>query len=83
LFNQIQIPQLQISTYSTTIILRLSTKDLEVMGRSEEKGFHAVKSKQKLTKNPFLVGSFLKCCLAGPFCQNLFLSIKDLDDETQ
>jgi hypothetical protein len=30
-------------------------------GRSEKKGFHAVNSKQKLTKNLFLVGIFLTC----------------------
>ena len=39
----------------------LSTNDLGGRGRSEEKGFHAVNSKQKLTKNSFLVGSFLTC----------------------
>ena len=53
------IPQLQISTCSTTIILLLSTKDLGGRGRSEKKGFHAVHSEQTLTKNLFLVGSFL------------------------
>ncbi len=41
---------------------------------------YAVNSKQKLTKNLFLVGSFLKCWLAGPFCQNLLLSTNDLND---
>ncbi len=60
-----------------------STKDLGGRVRSEEKGFHAVNSKQKSTKNLFLVGSFLTFCLAGPFCRNLLLSTKDLDDETQ
>ncbi len=39
----------------------LSTKDLGGRGRSEEKGFHAVNSKQKSTKNLFLVDSFLTC----------------------
>ncbi len=81
LFNashQIQwsIPQLQISTCSTTIILLLSTKDFGGRGRPQEKGFHAVNSKQKLTKNLFLVGSFLMCWLAGPFCQNLLYQPK-------
>jgi hypothetical protein len=53
------------------------------LGRSEEKGFHAVNSKQKSFKNLFLVGSFLMRWLAGHFYQNLLLSTKDLDDETQ
>ncbi len=65
------------------IIFLLLTKDLGGRGRSEEKGFHAVSSKQKSTKNLFLVGSFLMCWLAGHFCWNLLLSTKDLDDETQ
>jgi hypothetical protein len=39
----------------------LSIKDLGDRGRSEEKGFHAVNSKQKSTKNSCLVGSFLTC----------------------
>jgi hypothetical protein len=43
------------------IILLLSSKDLGGRGWSEEKLFHAVNSKQKLTKNSFLVGSFLTC----------------------
>ncbi len=43
------------------VILLLSTKDLGGRGRSEETGFHAVDSKQKSTKNLFLVGSFLPC----------------------
>ncbi len=76
------IPQLQISTCSTTIILCLSTKDLRGRGRSEEKGLHYVKSKQKLTRKLILVGSFLMCWLAGPFCRNFLLSTKDLNDET-
>ncbi len=49
-------------------------------GRSEEKRRYAVNSKQKSTKNLFLVGSFLTCWLAGPFCQNLLLSTNDLED---
>ncbi len=80
---QLPIPQLQISTCSTTIILLLATKDLGGRGRPQEKGFHAVNSKQKLTKNLFLVYSSLTCWLAGPFCWNLPLSTKDLDDEAQ
>ncbi len=40
----------------------------------------AVNSKWKLTKNLFLVGSFLTCWLADPFCQNLLLLINDLED---
>jgi hypothetical protein len=35
--------------------------NLGVRGRSEEKGFHAVNSKQKLTKKLFIVYSFLTC----------------------
>jgi hypothetical protein len=49
------------SSCFTTIILVLSTKDLGGRGRSEEKGFHAVNSKQKLSKNLVLVGCFLMC----------------------
>ncbi len=37
------------------------TKDLGDEGRSEEKRRCAVNSKTKLTKNSFLVGSFLTC----------------------
>jgi hypothetical protein len=48
---QLQIPKLKISTCFTTIILLLSTKDLGGKGRLEEKGFHAVNSKQKLNEN--------------------------------
>jgi hypothetical protein len=36
-------------------------KKLGDRGRSEEKRRYAVNSKQKLTKNSFLVGSFLMC----------------------
>jgi hypothetical protein len=39
----------------------VKTKDLGDGGRSEEKRRCAVNSKQKLTKNLFLVGSFLTC----------------------
>ncbi len=39
----------------------VKTKDLGDWGRSEEKRCYAVNSKQKLTKNLFLVGSFLTC----------------------
>ncbi len=49
-------------------------------GRSEEKRRCAVNSKQKLTENMFLAGSFLTCWLAGPFCRNLPLSTNDLED---
>jgi hypothetical protein len=49
-------------------------------GRSEEKRNYAVNSKQKLTKNLFLVGSFLTCWLAGPFCRYLPLSTNDFED---
>ncbi len=49
-------------------------------GRSDEKRCYAVNSKQKSTKNLFLVGSFLTCWLAGPFCRNLPLSTNDLED---
>ena len=38
-----------------------TNKDLGDGGRSEEKRRHAVNSKQKLTKNTFLAGSFLMC----------------------
>jgi hypothetical protein len=37
----------------------LSTNDFGGRGRSQVKGFDAVKSKQKSTKNPFLLISFL------------------------
>jgi hypothetical protein len=37
------------------------TKDMKDGGRSEEKRCYAVNSKQKMIKNPFLVGSFLTC----------------------
>ncbi len=57
----------------------VQTKDLGDGGRSEEKRCYAVNPKQKSTKNLFLVGSFLTCCLAGPFCQNLPLSTNDLE----
>jgi hypothetical protein len=71
----LQIPQLQYSTCSTTIILHdpqisffvYQPKIWKERGKSEEKVFHAVNSKQKSNKNLFLVGSFLMCCLAGPF----------------
>ncbi len=46
-----------------------TTKDLGDRGWSEEKRCYAVNSKQKSTKNSFLVGSFLTCWLAGPFCR--------------
>jgi hypothetical protein len=36
----------------------INHKDLGDRGRSEEKGFHAVNSKQKSTKNSFLVALF-------------------------
>jgi hypothetical protein len=49
-------------------------------GRSLEKRCCAVNSKQKSTKNLFLVGSFLTCLLADPFCQNLHLSTNDFED---
>ncbi len=49
-------------------------------GRSEEKRHGAVNSKQKSTKNLFLVGSFLMCRLAGSFCQYLPLSTNDFED---
>jgi hypothetical protein len=39
----------------------VQTKDLGDGGRSEEKRRYAVNSKQKLTKNSLLVGSFLTC----------------------
>jgi hypothetical protein len=39
----------------------VSTKDLGDRGRSEEKRCYAVNSKQKSTKNLFLVGFFLMC----------------------
>jgi hypothetical protein len=58
----------------------VETKDLGDWGRSEEKRRYAVISKKKSTKNSVLVGSFLTCCLAGPFCQNLLLLTNDLKD---
>ncbi len=39
----------------------VQTKDLGDGGRSEEKMRYAVNSKEKLTTNLFLVGSFLMC----------------------
>ncbi len=39
----------------------VKTKDLGDGGRSEEKRHYAVNSKQKSTKNTFLVGSVLTC----------------------
>ncbi len=57
-----------------------TTKDLGDGGRSEKKRRYAVNSKQKLTKNLYLAGSFLTCWLAGPFCQNLLLSTNDFED---
>ena len=48
--------------------------------RSEEKRCYAVNSKQKLTKNLCLVGSFLMCQLAGPFRQNLLLRTNEMED---
>jgi hypothetical protein len=44
----------------------------QVGGRSEEK--------RRSTKNSFLDGSFLTCCVAGPFCRNFPLSTNDLED---
>ncbi len=49
-------------------------------GRSEEKRRYAVDSNQKLTKNWFLVCSFLTFWLAGPFCQNFVFSTILLED---
>ncbi len=57
-----------------------TTKDMEDGGRSEEKRFYAINSKQKSTKNLVLVSSFLTCWLAGPFCRNLPLSTNFLED---
>ncbi len=45
----------------------------------EEKRRYAVNSKQDLTKNLFLVGSFLTCWLAGPFCWYLLLSTNNFE----
>ncbi len=58
----------------------VQTKDLGDRGRSEEKKRYAVNSKQKSTKNLFLVDSFLTCGLAGSFRRNLLLSTNDLED---
>ncbi len=55
----------------------------EVELGQRRKGFMLKIQNKKLTKNSFLVGSFLTCWLVGPFCRNLLLSTKDLDDETQ
>jgi hypothetical protein len=62
------------------MVLVWTTKEMEDGGRSEEKRDYAINSKQKSTKNLFLVGSFLTCWLAGLFCQNLPLSTNDLED---
>jgi hypothetical protein len=43
------------------LFLVWTTKDMENWGRSEEKRSYAVNSKQKSTKNSFLVGSSLTC----------------------
>ncbi len=53
---------------------------MEEGGRSEEKRHYVVNSKQKLTKNFCLVGSFLTCGLAGSFCQNLLLRTDEAED---
>jgi hypothetical protein len=53
---------------------------MEEGGRSEEKRHYAVNSKQKLTKNSCLVGSFLMCGLAGSFYQNLLLRTNEVED---
>jgi hypothetical protein len=43
------------------MFLVCTTKDMGDCGSSEEKRLYAVNSKQKSTKNLFLVGSFLTC----------------------
>jgi hypothetical protein len=53
---------------------------MEEGGRSEERRRYAVNSKQKLTKNSCLVGSFLTCGLASSFCQNLLLRTNEVED---
>ncbi len=46
---------------SVNLFLVYETKDSGNGGKSEEKRRYAVNSKQKLTKNLFLAGSFLAC----------------------
>ncbi len=57
-----------------------STEDMGDGGWSEEKRRYAVNSKQKLTKNLFLVDFSLTCWLAGSFCQNLLLPTNNLEN---
>jgi hypothetical protein len=53
---------------------------MEEGGRSDGKWGYAVNSKQKLTKNSCLIGSFLMCGLAGSFCRNLLLRTNEVED---
>ncbi len=52
------------------------------MGEGQRRSgtMHAVISKRKATNILFLVGSFLMCWPACPFCRNLLLSTNDLED---